>query len=403
MPPAGMRNDTAAGGPGEIRVLRLFSRLNIGGPSIHVILLTAGLRERGYETLLVVGQEEDREGNLLGLAGERGVSCTQLAGLGREIRLLADLGALWRLGRLMRSFRPDIVHTHTAKAGVLGRLAARLAGVPVVVHTYHGHVLHGYFGPLKSAFFRNAERLLGHASDALLAVSEAVRQDLVGFGVAPESKIRVVPLGLELEPLCQPLPRGVLRRKTGMPLDAPLVGVVGRLVPIKDIPTFLEAAALVHKSFPSCHFAIVGDGQERRLLEECLPRLALGGAVHFLGWRRDMDAVYGDLDVVVNSSRNEGTPVALIEALAAARPVVATRVGGTPDLLGEQERGLLVPPADPVALAEAILDCLRRPEAARARALAGRSHVLSKHGVGRLVADIDGLYRELLAERTGAT
>ena len=155
-----MNGDRAAGEPGPIRVLRLFSRLNIGGPSLHVILLTAGLRDRGYETRLVIGQEEQREGNLLRLAEEKGVSCTQLAALGREIRVLSDLRALAQLRRLIRDFRPAIVHTHTAKAGVLGRLAARLAGVPVVVHTYHGHVLRGYFGPVKTAFFRGLERLL---------------------------------------------------------------------------------------------------------------------------------------------------------------------------------------------------------------------------------------------------
>lgn len=396
-----MNDDRAAGGPEPTRVLRLFSRLNIGGPSLHVILLTAGLRERGYETRLVVGQEEPEEGNLFALAEERGVPCTQLAGLGREIRLLADLRALLELRRLMREFRPAIVHTHTAKAGMLGRLAARLAGVPVVVHTYHGHVLRGYFGPVKTACFRGMERLLGSLSNALLAVSESVKQDLIGLGVARASKIRVIPLGLDLEPLARPLPRGILRREAAIRDDAPLVGMVGRLVAIKDIPTFLAAARLVHDSLPTCHFALVGDGQERALLEERVAKLGLSGVVRFFGWRRDMEAVYGDLDVVVNSSRNEGTPVSLIEALAAGRAVVATRVGGTPDLLGD-DRGLLVPPGDPAALASAILECLRDPAAAAARARAGQRHVLQHHAVSRLIADIDGLYRELLASRAGA-
>jgi glycosyltransferase involved in cell wall biosynthesis len=329
------------------------------------------------------------------------VSCTQLAGLGREIRPLADLRALAQLRRMIREFRPAIVHTHTAKAGVLGRLAARLAGVPVVVHTYHGHVLRGYFGPAKTALFRSAERLLSPLSDALLAVSEAVKHDLVGLGVARAAKIRVMPLGLDLEPLAGALPRGVLRREAGLPSDAPLVGVVGRLVPIKDIQTFLDAALLVHNSFPSSYFAVVGDGQERALLEARVPKLGLEGVVRFFGWRRDMAAVYGDLDVVVNSSRNEGTPVSLIEALAAARPVVATRVGGTPDLLGE-DRGLLVPAGDPAALAAGILECLRWREAAAARARAGQRHVLRHHALGRLIDEMDGLYRELLAGRAGA-
>jgi glycosyltransferase involved in cell wall biosynthesis len=175
--------------------------------------------------------------------------------------------------------------------------------------------------------------------------------------------------------------------------------MVGRLVPIKDVPTFLKAAALVRKALPACRFALVGDGEERSLLEEEVSRLGLAEAVSFCGWRRDIGAVYGDLDVVVNSSRNEGTPVALIEALAASRPVVATRVGGTPDLLGEGARGLLVPPGEAEALAAAILETLRSPEAARLRALAGRDHVLARHSLSRLIEDVDALYRELLAAK----
>jgi len=177
------------------------------------------------------------------------------------------------------------------------------------------------------------------------------------------------------------------------------VGMVGRLVPIKDVPTFLRAAALVRQARPDARFALVGDGEERAAIEAACQRLGLGREVHFHGWRRDMEAVYGDLDVVVNSSRNEGTPVALIEALAAGRPVVATRVGGTADLLGGGAFGQLVPPQDPGALAHAILDVLRDPASARLRALEGRAHVLGRHGAARLVDDIDRLYRELLSAR----
>jgi glycosyltransferase involved in cell wall biosynthesis len=391
-----------SGKPGGIRVVRIFSRLNIGGPAVHVILLTAGLEQKGYRTRLLIGQETPQEGNMLPLATEKGVACEVIPGLGREISLVSDFRAFWGLYRLLREFRPAIVHTHTAKAGLLGRIAARLAGVPIVVHTFHGHVLRGYFGPLKTAFFRGLEKALALLADALVAVSEAVKQDLVNLGVASADRIRVVPLGLDLDHLVGPLPRGGLRAPAGVPPDAPLIGMVGRLVPIKDVPTFLRAAVLVHKSRPDSHFALVGDGEERSLLEDQVRQLGLEGSVHFHGWRRDLAAVYGDLDVVVNSSRNEGTPVALIEALAAARPVVATRVGGTGDLLQEGAFGLLVPPADPEALAAAILECLRDPAAASARALAGRALVVERYSAKRLVDDIDALYRELLAARSAA-
>ena len=382
-----------------MRVLRLFSRLNIGGPSLHVILLSHGLRPLGYDTRLVVGRESPREGNLLALAAERGVDCETIAGLGREIAPLRDVVALVGLVRLMRAWRPEVVHTHTAKAGLLGRLAARAARVPTVVHTFHGHVLRGYFSPPKQALFRRLEVFLARAADALVAVSETVKQDLVDLGVASASKIRVIPLGLELGALAGELPRGVLRREAGLAADTPLVGMVGRLVPIKDVPTFLRAARHVLERRPDVRFALVGDGEERPSLEALRATLGLELAVHFLGWRRDLASVYGDLDVVVNASRNEGTPVALIEAMAAARPVVATAVGGTPDLVGRDERGLLVPPGEPLALAQAVLETLEKSDAARRRAQAGRDHVMSLHSSERLLRDVDALYRELRLQK----
>jgi len=325
-----------------------------------------------------------------------------MPGLGREIAPLSDLRALVGLHRLMRAWRPAIVHTHTAKAGILGRLAARAAGVPTVVHTYHGHVLRGYFSPAKTALFRWLETRLATHADALVAVSDSVKTDLVDLGIARADKIRVVPLGLDLAHLAGALPRGALRREAGIPETAPLVGMVGRLVPIKDAPTFLRAARIVAEERADARFALVGDGEERKALESLCRELGLDGKVTFFGWKRDLAAVYGDLDVVVNASRNEGTPVALIEALAAARPVVATRVGGTPDLLGEDERGRLVPPGEPSALARAVLETLDQSEAARARARAGREHVLARHSADRLVRDVDALYRELRAAKKAA-
>jgi glycosyltransferase involved in cell wall biosynthesis len=389
-------------GDGKVRVLRLFSRLNVGGPSIHVILLTGGLAERGYETRLLVGHEGEREGDLEDFARENGVGFVRVPGLGREIRLLADAGVLLRLYRAIREFAPHVVHTHTAKAGFLGRIAARLAGVPVIVHTFHGHVLRGYFGRAKTAIYRGLERWLGRSSAALIAVSEAVKRDLVELGVAAPGKIRVVELGLPLRELAGALPRGVLRAVTTFPDSAIVIGIVGRLVPIKDVPNFLKAAAVVARAHEQAHFAIVGDGELRADLERLARELGIEARVHFFGWRRDMTAIYGDLDVVVNCSRNEGTPVALIEALAAARPVVATDVGGTSDVLRGGTLGRLVPAGDSAALAAAIIATLDDLPAARARAATARADVLARYAPERLFADIDGLYRQLLAAEPSA-
>ena len=364
-----------------------------------MLLLSEGLKERGYETRLVIGHETPREGNLLDMAKARGIAYEQMDGLGREIRPLSDARVVAALVRLIREFRPTIVHTHTAKAGVVGRVAALWAGVPILVHTFHGHVLRGYFGTAKTAVYRAIERALALQTDRLIAVSEGVKKDLVEMKIAPAAKFQVIPLGLELERLSGELPRGALRRESNVADDAPLIGAVGRLVPIKALEDFLEAARRVVAARPAARFAIVGDGELRSALEAKAVALGLREKVFFHGWKKDMAEVLGDLDLVVNSSLNEGTPVALIEALAAGRPVVATRVGGTPDLLGDSERGLLAPPRDPEALAGAIEDSLRDRGASHARARKGKEYVLEHHGSARLVNDVDRTYRELMAEK----
>ena len=380
------------------RVLRLFSRLNIGGPSLHVIHLSSGLVSHGFETRLVVGTTDQHEGDFHDLARARGVDLSVFPELGRAIRPVNDLRALVRLYRLMRHERPAIVHTHTAKAGAIGRTAALMARVPVVVHTYHGHVLSGYFHPLASLFFRGVERSLGYASDALLTVSESVSDDLVRLGVAPRDRVRVLPLGLDLEPLAGALPRGVLRREANWGNESRVVGIVGRLVPIKDLDTFLDAAALVASRTDDVRFAVVGDGEERARIEARAVSV-LGDRIHFFGWRKDPAAVFGDLDLVVNTSLNEGTPVALIEALAAGRPVVATAVGGTPDVLEGGRFGALVPARSPAEAARAIQAVLDSPEISRRMATDGRATVLTRYSVARLLLDVAVLYRELLARK----
>jgi glycosyltransferase involved in cell wall biosynthesis len=315
-----------------IRVLRAITRLNIGGPAIHAILLTRALDDgRLFQSTLVTGTTAPHEGNMADVAHAHHVQPTLLPALGREISPLDDLVSLAHMVQLVRAVRPDVVHTHMAKAGTIGRLAARICRVPLVVHTYHGHVFHGYFSPRKTRIVVTIERVLGRMTDQIVVLGERQRAEIASFGVAPRhgASLVPIPLGLELQPFLEAEHyHGELRAQLGLDQDAPLVGIVGRLVPIKAHQDFLEAAVAICQAKPGTQFLIVGDGERRQELQHLAEKLGVSSAVHFLGWRRDLPRVYADLDAVVLTSRNEGSPVVLIEALAAARPVVATAVGG---------------------------------------------------------------------------
>jgi len=378
-----------------IRVMRIIARLNIGGPAVHVSLLTAGLNDAEFQSLLAAGQIGEAEGDMGYLARQMGVEPVIIPSLQREVSPLADLKALLALVRLMREYRPQIVHTHTAKAGLVGRLAARLTRVPVVIHTFHGHVFHGYFGRAKTWLFLTLERLSAHWTDVILTISECLREELIGYRIAPAGKIRVVPLGLPLDQFSDlDDERGAMRSELVCSTDTPLVGMIGRLVPIKRHELFLEAARVITAENPQVKFLIVGDGERRAELEEMAAELGLADAVRFTGWRADLPVIYADLDVVVIASRNEGTPVSIIEAMAAGVPVVSTAVGGVPDLLCEGKFGELVEPEDAAALAEGIQKALRRGKDDRVDM--ARQWAYDQYGGARLIDDIRTLYRELL-------
>lgn len=385
-----------------IRVCRIIGRLNIGGPAIHAILLTRGLRARGYETVLVAGREGEREGSLRDLAAEKGVEPLFLPELGREVRPGGDLVAFFRLLRLFRQQQPDIVHTHTAKAGALGRVAAKLAGIPIIIHTFHGHIFRGYFSRGAARFFLTIERRLASASTKVLTVSEGQRQDLLRLRIGSSETVGVMPLGLELDNLLRShLRRGEVRRRLGASHEVPLVGIIARLVPIKDLDTFLEAASDLRRSRPDVRFLIVGDGELRPLLEQRARALGLDGSAHFLGWQRDLEPIYADLDLLVLSSLNEGTPVSLIEGMAAGLPVVATEVGGVPDLVENGKTGLLVPPKDPGALSAAMDTLLGDADRRREMGRLGREAVYPKYSDAALMDRMDRLYSSLLQAAAG--
>ena len=387
--------------PPPIKILRAITRLNIGGPAIHAILLTNGLDDGAvFKSTLVAGTTAPHEGDMLDLAQQRSVEPIVLPSLGREISPFDDLAALARMVQLVRRLRPDVVHTHMAKAGTVGRLAARVCGVPLIVHTYHGHVFHGYFSPMKTRVFQTIERSLGFATHRIIVVGEGQRAEIANYGIAPLRKLEAIRLGLELGGfLNAESMRGGLRRELRIGDDVPLVGIVARLVPIKAHEVFFQASVLLLRDEPRARFVVVGDGERRAELAALADSLGIGQAVTFLGWRRDMANVYADLDVVALTSLNEGSPVALIEALAAARPIVSTAVGGVPEVVIDGTTGLTVPPSDPSAFAEAVLKLLRDRELGAQLGAAGRRHVYPRYDSSRLVDDVGNLYLRELAGR----
>ncbi|MEA2503890.1 MAG: hypothetical protein QOG36_933 [Actinomycetota bacterium] len=378
-----------------MRVLRVITRLNIGGPARQALMLHRVLPERGYECELVSGAPQTEEGAFPPPA-ER---YTLVDSLRRETDFLADARAIHTLTRLMRASRPDVVHTHTTTAGGLGRIAARRAKVPVTVHTFHGHVLSGYLSGPQTRALTAAERALAKRTDALVSVSTRVRDELLALGIGRPEQWRVVPLGLELgELLGGPAERSASRAALGLPPEAPLVGIVGRLAAIKDHGTFLAMAARLAADRTDVSFVVAGDGNLRGSLEAEAKSL-LGNRIRFLGWATDLPVLYGALDVVVLTSRNEGTPVALIEAGAAGRPVVATDVGGVAEVVRDGASGFVVPPGDAAALAARVGTLLDDPAAGRAMGLAGREWVRARFGSERLVDDLTALYGELTDAR----
>lgn len=373
----------------SIRVVRLITRLNIGGPARQALILTRELAPP-YPTLLGAGVPEKDEGQL----SDPAVAVHRLP-LVRPVRPATDLAAVVSVRRLLDRHRPQLVHSHMAKAGTVGRLAALSLGRrrPRLVHTFHGHVLEGYFHPVVQRGFIEVEQRLARRTDVLIAVSPQVRDGLLELGIGSPEQYRVLPLGLDLSGFSgAPLAAGALRRQLGLGRETPLVGAVGRLVPIKDLATLLAAVARL----PGVHLALLGDGESRRQLERRAEALSVSDRVHFVGWYHDVAGAMADFDVVALSSLNEGTPVAIIEALAAARPVVATAVGGVRFVVEDGVTGLLVPKADPEAMAERIRHVLLHGAEANEMARAGQRDVTARFAYPRLVADMGDLYRDLI-------
>ena len=384
-----------------IRILRVIARLNVGGPALHVSYLSKGLDERGYETTLVAGRVGAGEGSMEYIARESGLLPVYLPELQREISPLADAIAVRKLLELIREVKPHIVHTHTAKAGAVGRAAARLAGADrpqLVCHTFHGHVLQGYFSPVMTRAFTQLERRLARYTDVLIAVSPEVRDDLVRLRVAPREKIVVVRLGLDLQARVEVADgvRDAVRASLGVADGEFLVGWFGRMTEIKRTDDLLAAFARLRAEGLAAVLLLVGDGPLRPSLERRAAELGIAGACRFVGYREEVGPYYAACDAVALTSANEGTPVSIIEAQAAGRPVVSTDVGGVADIVDEGRTGYLVAPGDIEALALRLGMLAGDPAIRVAFGAAGRERVLPRYSVPRLIDDVDRLYRTFL-------
>jgi glycosyltransferase involved in cell wall biosynthesis len=392
-------------------VLRVITRLNIGGPSIQAIALSERLAVRGFDTQLIHGRLGAGEGDMRYLLAPS-THTRQLTSLRRPVTPLNDAVALVRFLDILRDWRPHIVHTHMAKAGTLGRTATAIYNATAgrrrparVVHTYHGHVLEGYFNPARTRFFTGIERRLARITDRIVAISPQIQRELLdAYQIGDAHQYRVVPLGFDLVNLAAIDDRARLEARHALGLDqsAHVVTTVGRLTAIKQHDLFIATAALVAERDPRAVFLIAGDGEMRDQLTTRVRETGLASRVQFLGWRRDLAAIYAASDVFLLTSRNEGTPVALIESLASGVPGVSTDVGGVRDVIESEAIGLLAPFGDAQALAADVGSLLNDPSRRRAMGERGRRHVVARYGIDRLVDDIDRLYRELLETSSNA-
>ena len=381
--------------------MHVIARLNVGGAALHVLQLAHEQARRGHDVVVVAGTLAAGEESMEYVGEELGVQLVRLPVLQRPLSPRADTAAIVALRRLLREQRPDVLHTHTAKAGATGRLAALAAGAArprAVVHTYHGHVLSGYFSRRWERVFRWVERALAFTSGTLVAVSEEVRDDLVGFGVAPASRFAVVPYGFDLPPWSEAddANRRTIRAELGVGDDTFVVGWAGRLTAIKrPLDLVRTLRGLVDQGVDAV-LVLVGDGEDRDAVEALVAELDVAERCRLVGFQKSIRPWYASFDALILTSANEGTPVVAIEALAAGRPVVATRAGGTGTVVRNGESGYLEAIGDTEALARRLARLAADPALRASMGEAGAEDARARFAVGRMADEIEAVYRRLL-------
>ncbi len=381
------------------RILRIINRFNLGGPTYNVAYLTRYLAPE-FETLLVGGTKDETEASSDYIVKKLGIDPVIIPSMKRSINPLNDYESYRQIRKLILDFKPDIVHTHAAKAGAIGRLAAFSCKVPFTVHTYHGHVFHSYFGRAKTVVFKTIEQQLGKRTSAIIAISDKQKEELsLIHKIVPADKIRVIPLGFDLDRFQENRgqKRISFRKHYNLEQNEVAIGIIGRLVPVKNHALFLRALHFVqHASNQKLRAFIIGDGEEKEKIQTLAHSLNLESILTFTSWIKDVDWALAGLDIVCLTSFNEGTPVSLIEAQAANKPIVSTNVGGIENVVIKNKTALLAEINDSSAFAGYLLKLIENPELRTALGSAGWNMVKEKFHYTRLVTDTKNLYYSLL-------
>ena len=386
----------------KIKVLRIINRFNIGGPIYNAVLLSAFMPEE-YETLLIGGMPEENEANSLYIAEKYGVSPVLISEMQREPNLTNDNKALKKIKEIIRTFQPDIVHTHASKAGALGRKAAFDCGVPIVIHTFHGHIFHSYFSWWKTKLYQLIERRLSKKTTGIIAISAIQKNELsLKYKICKPSKIKVIPLGFDLRPFNENRNKNRLltRAKYEIQDTEIAVAIIGRLVAVKNHQLFIDIIENVHqKTSKKVVYFIVGDGEESLTIQESIkPLKEKGMDIRMTSWIKDIATFNAGMDIICLTSKNEGTPVSLIEAQAAGIPIISTNVGGIQDVILENKTGYLVHADDMEGYSEKLTELIENENKRQLMSQNGWSFVEDKFQFPNLIKNMDEYYKSLLKE-----
>lgn len=385
----------------KIKILRIITRLNIGGPAIHAALLTRELNNNEFESTLIYGSTSKDEGDMSYILENHDIKSVYIPALKRELNPFYDIIAFYRIFKFIKEYKPDIIHTHTAKAGTLGRLAAILANVPIKIHTFHGNIFHGYFNKSSTRFFIFIEKILAKFTQSIIAISQRQKDEIVQkYGITNPKKCSVIKLGFDLAKFLNLSSKeGTFRKRFNFKEDDILVGIVGRLTAIKNHRMFIDAIDHINRTagkdiIDKIKFVIVGDGEMKEELLAYGRFRRMEKKVSFIGWIKDIDEVYAGLDIAALTSINEGTPVSLIEAMASSKPVISTDVGGVKDAVGET--GILVKSGDYKVMSDKISNLAASLEKREELGRRGRDFVRNKYSKERLVSELRELYNDLI-------